>query len=111
NAAKIGMLATADIARAVAAALRRHGLAHVVLDPVMVAKGGARLLDDEAVAIVRDELLSQADVVTPNLPEAEALTGLRVASIDDLRPAAIRLVELGARAAIVKGGHLPGPAI
>ncbi len=111
SATKIGMLATADIARAVAAALRRHALPHLVLDPVMVATGGARLLDDEAVAILRTHLLPLADVVTPNLPEAEALTGRRVASIDDLRPAAIRLVELGARAVIVKGGHLTGPAV
>ncbi len=110
SAAKIGMLATADIAAAVADALDRHGLAPVVLDPVMVAKGGARLLDDAAVAILRDRLLRRAAVVTPNVPEAEALTGRQIRAVDDLRSAAVRLVELGARAAGVKGGHLDGPA-
>jgi hydroxymethylpyrimidine/phosphomethylpyrimidine kinase len=111
GATKIGMLATAAIADAVAAALERHGLSPVVLDPVMVAKGGAKLLDDAAVAVVRTRLLPLSAVITPNVPEAEALTGLRVVSADDLRPAAARLVELGARAAIVKGGHLDGPAV
>ncbi len=111
SAAKIGMLATADIAAAVADALDRHGLAPVVLDPVMVAKGGARLLDDAAVAILRDRLLRRAAVVTPNVPEAEALTGRQIRAVDDLRSAAVRLVELGARAAVVKGGHLDGPAV
>jgi len=111
GATKIGMLATAGIAAAVAAALERHGLSPVVLDPVMVAKGGSRLLDESAVAIVRDRLVRLSDVITPNVPEAEALTGLRIASVDDLRPAAVRLIALGARAAIVKGGHLEGPAV
>ncbi len=111
NATKIGMLATADIAAAVAAALDEHRLPNIVLDPVMVAKGGSRLLDDAAVAVVRERLLSRADVITPNVPEAEALTGLRIASVDDLQPAAARLVALGARAVIVKGGHLAGPAV
>jgi hydroxymethylpyrimidine/phosphomethylpyrimidine kinase len=111
GATKIGMLATADIAAAVAAALDEHRLRNVVLDPVMVAKGGSRLLDDAAVAVVRDRLLSRADVVTPNVPEAEALTGLRIGSVDDLEPVAARLVALGARAVIVKGGHLAGPPV
>ena len=111
GATKIGMLATADIAAAVAAALDEHRLRNVVLDPVMVAKGGSRLLDEAAVAVVRDRLLSRAEVVTPNVPEAEALTGLRIGSGDDLEPAAARLVALGARAVIVKGGHLAGPAV
>ena len=111
GATKIGMLATADIAAAVAAALDEHRLRNVVLDPVMVAKGGSRLLDDAAVAVVRDRLLSRADVVTPNVPEAEALTGLRIGSVDDLEPVAARLVALGARTVIVKGGHLAGPPV
>jgi hydroxymethylpyrimidine/phosphomethylpyrimidine kinase len=112
DAVKIGMLATAAIAEAVAVALLRHRPADVVLDTVMVAKGGARLLDDEAVAVIRERLLPLATVITPNVPEAEALTGLTIHTVDDLRRAARRLVELGARAALVKGGHLEsGPAI
>ena len=111
HATKIGMLANASIAAAVAAALDDYRLPHVVLDPVMVAKGGSRLLDDAAVAVLRDRLLSRAEIITPNAPEAEALTGLNIHSPDDLQTAAARLVEMGARAAVVKGGHLEGPAI
>ena len=111
DATKIGMLANAVIIEAVALALERLRLPNVVLDPVMVAKSHARLLDEAAVAALRTRLLPLADVVTPNVPEAEALTGLRVASVDDLHRAARRLVEMGAGAALVKGGHLPGPAI
>jgi len=111
DAVKIGMLANAAIAHAVAGALRRLAPRVIVLDPVMIAKGGDRLLDDDAVAVLVSELLPLATIVTPNVPEAERLTGLRLQSVVDLRRAAIRLVELGARAAIVKGGHLEGPAV
>jgi hydroxymethylpyrimidine/phosphomethylpyrimidine kinase len=114
DATKIGMLATAAIAGAVATALARHRLPFVVLDTVMVAKGGARLLDPtdhEAVAILRDRLLPLAFLVTPNVPEAEALTGMSIRTVEDLERAAVRLVALGARAALVKGGHLDGPAV
>ena len=111
HAVKIGMLATADIARAVGATLARHGLPHVVLDTVMVAKGGARLLDHAAVAAIRDRLFPLAEVVTANGPEATALTDLPVTTVAEAHRAAERLVALGARAAVVKGGHLEGPAI
>jgi hydroxymethylpyrimidine/phosphomethylpyrimidine kinase len=111
DATKIGMLATAEIAMTVASAIAELRLAHVVLDPVMIAKGGSTLLDDAAVAVLRDHLMPLAEVVTPNMPEAEALTGWRISSADDLQQTAVRLVELGARAAIVKGGHLDGPAV
>jgi hydroxymethylpyrimidine/phosphomethylpyrimidine kinase len=111
DAVKIGMLANAAIATAVAAAIDRHALRHVVLDTVMVAKGGSRLLDDEAIAVLRDTLLPLAEVVTANGPEAAVLTGLPVTTVDEARRAAERLVALGARAALVKGGHLAGPAI
>jgi hydroxymethylpyrimidine/phosphomethylpyrimidine kinase len=111
DATKIGMVATSDIATAVADALVRHRLPHVVLDTVMLAKSRARLLDADAVRVLRDRLLPLAEVVTPNVPEAEALTGLEIRSTSDLRAAAERLVQLGARAAFVKGGHLPGAAV
>jgi hydroxymethylpyrimidine/phosphomethylpyrimidine kinase len=111
DAVKIGMLANADIARVVADALRRHVLRNVVLDTVMVAKGGARLLDAEAVAVIRQNLLPLAAVVTANLPEAEALTGIAVGDVAAARRAARMLVEMGASAVVVKGGHLEGPAI
>jgi hydroxymethylpyrimidine/phosphomethylpyrimidine kinase len=111
DATKIGMLATRAIAAAVADALARHQLPNVVLDTVMIAKGGDRLLDEEAIAVMRDRLLACATIVTPNVPEAEALTGLSITTVEDLERAAIRLVEMGARAALVKGGHLAGRAI
>ncbi len=108
SATKIGMLATSAIIRTVAEALARHTLPHVVLDPVMVAKGGDRLLEPEAIATLREVLLPLATVVTPNVPEAEALTGLVIRSEDDQHRAAARLVAMGARSAVVKGGHLDG---
>jgi hydroxymethylpyrimidine/phosphomethylpyrimidine kinase len=111
HAVKVGMLANAEIAAAVADALERLRLPRIVLDTVMVAKGGARLLDAAAVATIRERLFPLAEVVTANAPEATALTNLAVASVADARDAAARLVALGARAAIVKGGHLEGPAI
>jgi hydroxymethylpyrimidine/phosphomethylpyrimidine kinase len=111
RAIKIGMLANAAIAIAVAARLRAFATAPVVLDTVMVAKGGASLLDADAVEAIRRELIPIAAVVTPNVPEAEALTGLSIRSVAGLRDAAARLVAAGARAAVVKGGHLDGPAV
>jgi hydroxymethylpyrimidine/phosphomethylpyrimidine kinase len=95
----------------VAGAIERHRLTNVVLDPVMIAKSGAALLDPAAVDALRARLLPLADLVTPNAPEAVALAGQPVRSIEDLRRAAAALVELGARAALVKGGHLTGPAV
>jgi hydroxymethylpyrimidine/phosphomethylpyrimidine kinase len=111
SAAKIGMLANGGIAAAVADAIERFALTKVVLDTVIVSKSGARLIDDDGLAIVRGRLLSLAVVVTSNAPEAAELTGLPVRTRTDQHRAARRLVELGARAAIVKGGHLSGPAV
>lgn len=110
RATKIGMLATADIITAVADALPRHRLKHVVLDPVMVAKGGDHLLEPTAVAALRDRLLPLADIITPNVPEAEVLTGMTIRTINDQREAAARLVSMGACSAVVKGGHMTGLA-
>jgi len=111
HAVKLGMLANAGIVAAVADALERHGLGPVVVDPVMVAKGGAPLLDADAADVVRSRLLRLATIVTPNAPEAAALTGLEVTTRAGQRQAAAALLELGARAALVKGGHLEGPAV
>jgi hydroxymethylpyrimidine/phosphomethylpyrimidine kinase len=111
HAVKIGMLATAGIVAAVADAITRHRLQHVVLDPVLRATSGIQLLDDAGTQVLIDRLLPLAAVITPNATEATELTGLPVRSIDDQQQAARALVERGARAAIVKGGHLDGPAI
>jgi len=109
-ATKIGMLATAAIATAVADAIVRHGLVNVVLDPVMISKSRASLLDNDAIAVLRGRLLGLAVVVTPNIPEAEALTGRTVSSLAEMREAAVALIEMGAKNAVIKGGHLQGPA-
>ncbi|MFN3260891.1 MAG: bifunctional hydroxymethylpyrimidine kinase/phosphomethylpyrimidine kinase [Pikeienuella sp.] len=111
HAVKIGMIATAEIAEAVAEALARWRPAHVVLDPVMVAKGGARLLDPEAAETLRRRLLPFADIVTPNLPEAAALTGMPEArSAEEMPAVAAALRARGARGVLLKGGHLEGAA-
>jgi hydroxymethylpyrimidine/phosphomethylpyrimidine kinase len=106
DAVKVGMLANAAIVEAVVAAIRALELPHVVLDPVMVAKGGDRLLDDEAVGAIRSELLPIAHVVTPNVPEAEVLSGTVIRSVEDMRRAGDRILAMGPRVVLVKGGHL-----
>ncbi len=106
-ALKSGMLATAGLSRLVAHAIRDHGWRQYVLDPVMVATSGDRLLDREAEAVVRETLVPLAALVTPNLDEAAILTSLPVGSPAEMERAGQRLLLLGARAALVKGGHLP----
>jgi hydroxymethylpyrimidine/phosphomethylpyrimidine kinase len=106
DAVKTGMLATRALVVAVAGALRAHNLPSYVLDPVMVASSGDRLLDREAESALVASLFPLAALVTPNLHEAAILSGLEVRGIDGMRRAARALVDLGARAALVKGGHL-----
>jgi len=99
------MLPTAAIVEAVSAAIEGLDLPNLVVDPVMVAKGGDRLLRDDAVAAMKTHLFRLAEVLTPNIPEAEALTGMRITSVDDMLAAARRIREMGPRVVIVKGGH------
>ena len=106
GAVKIGMLATADVIACVADALETHRPAHVVLDPVMVATSGAKLLQDDALHALRTRLLPLASIVTPNIPEAELLTGHAIANADDASVAIATLRAMGARAVLLKGGHL-----
>ena len=106
DAVKTGMLATAEIVEAVAAAVTRWSLPHLVVDPVMVAKSGDHLLAADAVDALKRVLLPLAAVVTPNVPEAEVLTGLTIRTRDDALGAAHALRALGAGAVVVKGGHL-----
>jgi len=108
DAVKTGMLSNAGIVRAVARDIRELGLDRLVVDPVMVAKSGDLLLKNEAVDAVVRELFPLALVVTPNLHEAERLTGIRVETPDDMRKAAIKLKDFGPKYVVVKGGHLPG---
>jgi hydroxymethylpyrimidine/phosphomethylpyrimidine kinase len=111
HATKTGMLGSAAIVEAVAAAIEALELPMVVVDPVMVAKSGDRLLDDDGVRALKAELLPRALVVTPNIPEAEVLAGRPVRSLADARDAARRIYELGRSAVVVKGGHAEGDEI
>ncbi len=108
--AKTGMLSSAEIINAVAEAIGAHRVTQLVVDPVMVAKGGAKLLRDDAIAALRSRLLPLALVITPNLPEAEVLLGRKIAGLEDRRQAARDLRALGPRVVIVKGGHAEGDA-
>jgi hydroxymethylpyrimidine/phosphomethylpyrimidine kinase len=111
DAVKTGMLASAAIVEAVAAAIEALDLPLVVVDPVMVAKSGHRLLDAEATAALRAELIPKAYLVTPNIPEAEVLADMPIRSVDDAREAAERILALGPTAVIIKGGHLSGDEV
>ena len=111
DAVKIGMLATADIIEAVADALGRWRLPHVVLDPVMVAKSGDRLLAENAITSLRERLLPLAEVVTPNRLEAEVLAGRPVETLEHAREAARVIAGATSAAVIVKGGHFRGPEL
>jgi hydroxymethylpyrimidine/phosphomethylpyrimidine kinase len=109
DAAKVGMLATAELVSTVAAGLRRHGVRRLVVDPVMVSKSGHHLLQPDAVDALRRELLPLAEIVTPNLPEAGVLLGRdEPHSLDEMRTAARDLHKFGPRYVLLKGGHLDG---
>lgn len=108
DALKTGMLFSADIIESVASRIREHGWRNVVVDPVMIAKGGADLLLPEAVKALKEQLLPLALIVTPNIPEAEALAGMSIRSMEDRREAAKRICAYGPAVAVVKGGHDEG---
>ena len=111
HAVKIGMIATAEIAVAVADALVRNKAVNIVLDPVMVAKGGDRLLREDAVAALKARLVPLATLITPNLPEAAELTGdPEIGSREEMPALAHKLAALGAKGIMLKGGHLQGEA-
>ena len=109
NAIKIGVLATASIVKAVAAALAQFKLAAPVIDPVLISSSGTRLLSKAGAVALLTDLVPQARVVTPNIPEAEMLSRIKILTPADAHEAARRLVKRGARAVVIKGGHL-GPA-
>ncbi len=111
DALKTGMLGDRAVVEAVARLIASAPDAPAVIDPVMVAKGGASLLDAEAADAVKALLIPRAALLTPNAPEAEALTGLTVGSSDDLRRAGEALLAMGARAVLMKGGHIPGDQV
>ncbi|MEK4762754.1 bifunctional hydroxymethylpyrimidine kinase/phosphomethylpyrimidine kinase [Viridibacillus sp. FSL E2-0187] len=105
GAIKTGMLFSAEIIHGVAKTLKSYDLPMLVIDPVMIAKGGASLLLNEAVHSMKNELLPLATIITPNIPEAEVLTGLTIRSDSDVENAANQLITMGAKAVVLKGGH------
>jgi hydroxymethylpyrimidine/phosphomethylpyrimidine kinase len=111
DAVKIGMLHAPEIVRTVAQAIDWHALKNVVFDPVMVATSGAVLIDDTAVDVLVRELFPRVAVITPNLDEAALLVGRALASAQDMEQAALALLDKGARAVLLKGGHLPGDTV
>ncbi|WP_449466424.1 bifunctional hydroxymethylpyrimidine kinase/phosphomethylpyrimidine kinase [Stenotrophomonas humi] len=106
HAVKLGMLANADVIHLVADMLEQRRPPHIVLDPVMVATSGAKLLEDSALRAMRERLLPLATLLTPNTPEAELLLGRRITNADDAEDAAAALISMGAGAVLLKGGHL-----
>lgn len=104
---KTGMLNKAEVIETVADTIKNYGNdIPIVLDPVMVAKGGAKLLDKKAIASLKKLLIPMAVMVTPNIPEAEALTGMEIKNSDDMEVAGKKIIEMGAQSVLVKGGHL-----
>ena len=110
QALKTGMLANSAIIEVVAEKVREYHLQNLVVDPVMVAKGGDLLLRQEAIETLRDRLIPLATIVTPNLPEAEQLTGIKCSRLHEIKEAARRIVSMGAKSVVIKGGHRKGPA-
>lgn len=111
DAVKIGMLHGPDVVQVVAKAIQQYNLPHVVLDPVMVATSGDRLIAPETVQVLVRELFPRVALITPNLDEAQLLLGRPIQHSDDLQPAAQALLALGARGVLLKGGHLPGDEV
>jgi hydroxymethylpyrimidine/phosphomethylpyrimidine kinase len=111
KAIKTGMLSSEAVVQAVIARMKKPGVPPLVVDPVVVAKDGTHLLSDEGIAAVRDDLLPLATIVTPNTPEAEALSGVTIRSEKDVPRAAARIRDLGCTWVLVKGGHLGGPEV
>ncbi len=106
DAIKIGMLHSSDVIKAVINSLIKINISMVVLDPVMVAKGGAKLIDDKAITMIKKKLIKKVFLITPNIPEAEILTNININTTEDMISAANTLLKLGAKNVLIKGGHL-----
>jgi hydroxymethylpyrimidine/phosphomethylpyrimidine kinase len=106
NSIKIGMLHSTKVISAVIKSIKKIGVKKIVLDPVMVAKGGERLINNEAIINIRKKLMKRIFLITPNIPEAELLTGSKISSVNDMIKAAQLLLNFGAKNVLIKGGHL-----
>ena len=108
DAIKIGMLHSSKVVLKVLESLKKIKVKKIILDPVMVAKGGARLIDDKAVTILKKKLMKYVSLITPNIPETEVLTGIKIKNKEDMIFAANKLLNLGVKNVLIKGGHLKG---
>ncbi len=106
NAIKIGMLHSKSVIKNVLQSIKKLKIKKIVLDPVMVAKGGAKLINNEAIKVLRENLIKQVSLITPNIPEAEVLTDIKIYNREDMILAAKKLINLGAKNVLIKGGHL-----
>ncbi len=106
DAIKIGMLSTSNVVKKVIESLKQIKIKKIVLDPVMVAKGGTKLINNEAIKILKTQLINKVTLVTPNIPEAEVLTGVKIKDKQDMIFAGYKLINLGAKNVLIKGGHL-----
>ena len=106
DAIKIGMLHSSNVIKMVIKALNLIKVKSIILDPVMVAKGGAKLIDNKAIKLLKSELIKKVSLVTPNIPEAEILTGIKIKNQNDMILAANEFIKLGVPNVLIKGGHL-----
>ena len=111
DAIKIGMLHSPKVINAVLSSLKKIKVSKIILDPVMVAKGGTKLIDNKAINLIKNKLLYKVILVTPNIPEAEILTNTKINSIEDMIFSASKLIKLGAKNVLIKGGHLKSKKI
>ena len=111
DSVKIGMLHSTQVINSVLKSIKRLKLKKIILDPVMVAKGGAKLIDDKAILVLKKKLIKKVDLITPNIPEAEILTKMKIKSVLDMKNAAKILLNLGAKNVLIKGGHLKSKII
>ena len=111
DAIKIGMLHSSKVVIKVIEALKKIKIKKIVLDPVMVAKGGTKLIDNKAILILKKKLIKYATLITPNIPETEVLTGVKINNKNDMLLAANRLINLGAKNVLIKGGHLKSKTV
>jgi len=106
DSVKIGMLHSTRVINSVLKSIKKSKLKKIILDPVMVAKGGTKLIDNKAILVLKKKLIKKVDLITPNIPEAEILTKIKIKSITDMKNAAKILLDLGAKNVLIKGGHL-----
>ena len=111
NAIKIGMLHSNKVIESVVRSLKNINIKNIVLDPVMIAKGGARLINDKAIKMLKNVLIKKVTLITPNIPEAEILTNTNIRSKEDMIFAAHKLLEVGANNVLIKGGHLTSKTV